>query len=317
MSELAKIVLIENVRVHENADRLDVVTVEGYPAIVQRGLFSDGDKAIFIYPDSILPDAVWATNYGGANSRVKAKKIRDVWSYGIAMPCTPAVSEYPVGTDLTDALGLTKHRDNFDASGTGKFGLPFGVPRTDQENSRKVSHRHYGKVVDVTEKIDGQSITVMCVDGKITICSRNLVLDSSHNVSKLAESCGLPVKLIQFCESVGYDLALRFELYGGGIQSSKVNPHSKSPVALALFDVYNISKARYEMTGSELYFANVARSLDLETVKVIERDVVLTEELVEQYQNIDGINGKPFEGVVVKGESFSFKIMNLYYDSKK
>ena len=310
MSELAKIVLIESVRHHENADRLDVVTVEGYPAIVQRGTFVVGDKAIFIYPDSVLPDAVWAMDYGGAKSRVKAKKIRGDWSYGIAMPVNPMVAEHPVGTDLTDVLGLTKSED-----ADSQTILPYAVPRTKQAFSQEVAHLHYGKVVDVTEKIDGKSITVGYRrenDDFFVVGRRGNEVGA--DVMALIDAMELRYKLIGFCNSVGYDLALRFELYGQGIQSSKVNPHSKMPVALALFDVWNISKAMYEGTDSALYFVNVGRSLQLETVKVLEHDVFLTPELVDLYQNIDV---KPLEGVVIKGENFSFKIMNLYYDSKK
>ena len=313
MSELAKIVLIESVRHHEKADRLDVVTVDGYPAIVQRGLFAVGDKAIFIYPDSILPDAVWAMNYGGANARVKAKKIREVWSFGIAMPVNPMVAEYPVGTDLTEVLGLTKSEES-----DNQTILPYAVPRTKQSFSQEVAHLHYGKVVDVTQKVDGKSITVGYRrenDDFFVVGRRGNEVGA--DVMALIDAMELRYHLTAFCKSVGYDLALRFELYGEGIQSSKVNPHSKLPVALALFDVWNISKAMCEGTDSELYFVNVARSLKLETVRVIEHDVFLTEELVSQYQNIDGIDGKMFEGVVIKGEDFSFKIMNLYYDSNK
>ncbi len=313
MSELAKIVLIENVRHHEKADRLDVVTVGGYPAIVQRGTFVVGDKAIFICPDSILPDAVWATNYGGGKSRVKAKKIREVWSFGIAMPVNPMVAEYPVGTDLTEVLGLTKSED-----ADSQTILPYAVPRTKQAFSQEVAHLHYGKVVDVTEKIDGKSITVGYRrenDDFFVVGRRGNEVGA--DVMALIDAMELRCNFTEFCHSVGYDLALRFELYGEGIQSSKVNPHSKLPVGLALFDVWNISKARYEGTDSALYFVNVAWSLRIDFVRVIEHDVFLTEELVEQYQNIDGIDGKMFEGVVIKGENFSFKIMNLYYDSKK
>jgi len=32
---------------------------------------------------------------------------------------------------------------------------------------------------------------------------------------------------------------------------------------------------------------------------------------------LEALNGQPFEGVVVKGQGFSFKVINKYYDSKK
>ena len=96
------------------------------------------------------------------------------------------------------------------------------------------------------------------------------------------------------------------------------NPHSKENEGWAMFSVYNIEKREYEKKGSEFYFLSIADELDLPTVQVVERDVVLTQELIDKYSTgITKLNGKPFEGVVVQHAGGSFKIINKDYDSKK
>jgi hypothetical protein len=60
-----------------------------------------------------------------------------------------------------------------------------------------------------------------------------------------------------------------------------------------------------------------AKIVEVPTVPVLER-TVLTRELINKYDHeLETIDGKPFEGVVVKGKDFSFKIINKHYDAKK
>jgi hypothetical protein len=51
---------------------------------------------------------------------------------------------------------------------------------------------------------------------------------------------------------------------------------------------------------------------------MLEKGVVLTPEHIQKYSaEIDKIDGKAFEGVVVKHVGGSFKILNMSYDSNK
>ena len=74
----------------------------------------------------------------------------------------------------------------------------------------------------------------------------------------------------------------------------------------------------YFNKGHEHYFLNVCRLLNIEHVPVVEENVELTPELIEKYSiELKKINGKPFEGVVIKHSKGSFKVMNKYYDMNK
>jgi hypothetical protein len=57
--------------------------------------------------------------------------------------------------------------------------------------------------------------------------------------------------------------------------------------------------------------------LGLPSVPIVEKDVVLTQELVDKYTKLDDLNGQLFEGVVVNTAKTSFKILSLNYDQRK
>jgi len=69
--------------------------------------------------------------------------------------------------------------------------------------------------------------------------------------------------------------------------------------------------------GEQHYYRNVCAELNLPCVPLFEEDVILTPELIKKYEETEHAYGFPFEGVVVTGNGFSFKIINLYYDSNK
>ena len=80
---LASIQSILKVEKHPNADLLDIAQVLGYKCIVKRGEYSEGQKIVFIEPDTVLPDKDWATFYKSKSNRVKAIRLRGEWSMGI------------------------------------------------------------------------------------------------------------------------------------------------------------------------------------------------------------------------------------------
>lgn len=125
-------------------------------------------------------------------------------------------------------------------------------------------------------------------------------------------------KIVNYCKKYGVSLAFRGESYGNGIQGSAQNVHSSKPHSIAMYSVWNIDERKYENYGSEHYFVNACEEAGLDTVDMIEEDVVLTIDLINKYsKEIDTLNGHPFEGVVVKHANGSFKIINKHYDSNK
>ena len=112
-------------------------------------------------------------------------------------------------------------------------------------------------------------------------------------------------------------LALRGEIFGAGVQGHGNNPHAKLPLDFAAFSVYNFDTFQYENVGSDHYYTHVCKVLDIPAVPTV-AVATLTPELIKHYaEDISEIDGKPFEGVVIKHSKGSFKIINMAYDERK
>jgi len=190
---------------------------------------------------------------------------------------------------------------------------------------------HYSKRYDISVKdnnnffannilIHNCSFFYNVEDKKFGILGRTLELHEifTNKYTAHIERYDLKNKLINFCEKHNVSLCIRGESYGRGIQGMENNPHSKLSEGWAMFSVYNITEHKYERKDSPFYFLNIAEEIGLPTVDIVERDVELTQELLDKYSTgITKINGNPFEGVVVQHNKLSFKIISKDYDSKK
>lgn len=128
------VIRIEQVLPHPNADKLEIVPIEGYQAVVAKGQFKVGDLAYYIPPDSIVPDReefsfLWggATYEGGTperKRRIGAKKLRGEWSEGVLMSVPIVGDVWPTGwvtkpdgaaqsvgqgNDVAEFLGITHY----------------------------------------------------------------------------------------------------------------------------------------------------------------------------------------------------------------
>ena len=340
---LASIQRVLAVETHPNADSLDIATVKGYKAIVKRGQWKPGDLCVFIEPDSVLPvNQPWTDFYRAKSSRVRAIKLRGSWSFGIVesllnvglgghLPTT--IHE---GMDVTAALGITKYDPPMpqDLNASGPYG--FGIPKTDEERYQGLDSLPYGERVDVTLKIDGQSWSafcfltrapdhIMCPTVTTGVGGRSFLYKptSDNHFTRNERKYGVLAKLEAYCLEHNVSLCLRGEQYGQGIQKGGHNPHSKLPVDLALFSAWLIDERRYATKGHPLYIHTLAPQLGLPTVPVLERDAILTPELIKRYAeeletlSINRGAPQPFEGVVINHADGSFKCLNMAYDSRK
>lgn len=334
--KLASIELISEITLHPNADKLELAKVLGYTCIVEKGKFKVNDAVVLIQPDTVLPDKPWADFFKKRSSRVKALRLRGQWSFGIVMPLSTVVdplffadqygdAKDHVGVDIAHILGVTKYEAPVPQQLDAKGLLPFGLNKTDEERWQNIHDLPFGEPIVVTAKIDGQSATYYCHKNRQTgewttgICSRSLEMkpECSNNYTRINEKYRILDKLLVYCKKHDASLALRGEIFGAGIQGHAVNPHSKLPLNFAAFSIYNFDTFSYENVKDKHYYLNVCQELDIATVPTIET-AKLTPELIKKYaEDISEINGKPFEGVVIKHSKGSFKVINLAYDERK
>lgn len=329
---LASIQPVLAVETHPNADALDIATVKGYKAIVKRGQWQPGQLCVFIEPDSVLPDVPWAAFYRAKSNRVKAIRLRGAWSFGIIESAANVGYTDPLepGTDVTAVLGVTKYEPPApqDLNASGPYG--YGIPRTDETRYQSLDDLPYGQPVDVTLKVDGQSWSAFwMVDEhgapQWGVGGRSFLYkpDSDNAYTRNERAYGVLAKLATLYLNRRVNVCVRGEQYGRGVQTGKHNPHAQLPLGLALFSTWLIDERRYATKGHPLYIHALAAELGLPTVPMLERDVILTPELVKRYAeeletvSVNGGTPQPFEGVVINHAGGSFKVINLAYDSRK
>jgi RNA ligase (TIGR02306 family) len=334
--KLASIELISEIHPHPNADKLELAKVLGYTCIIEKGRYRAGAAVVLIQPDTVLPDKPWAEMFKKRSNRTKAIKLRGCWSFGIVMSPYDIIDAFffadqfgdfkdNIGKEVSDLIGVTKYEAPQPQQLDAKGHLPFGLGKTDEERYQNILDLPFGEKVDVTLKIDGQSATYYCRKDRETgewhtgICSRSLELkpECSNNYTRINLKYDILSKLLNYCSFRDVSLALRGEIYGSGIQGHAANSHSKLPLDFAAFSVYNFDTFQYENVGSEHYVYKVCSKIEIPTVDILET-VALTPELIKEYsEEMTEINGRSFEGVVIKHSKGSFKVINLAYDERK
>lgn len=115
---------ILDVQKHPNADRLDLVQIDGWWCVTGKGNFKTGDLCIYLPVDSVLPQNLETFLFPPGskitlkNSRIKSTRIRQVFSQGMALPVddivnagflvTVPLNKLKEGLDITSDLGITK-----------------------------------------------------------------------------------------------------------------------------------------------------------------------------------------------------------------
>lgn len=132
-----EVVQLGAVTKHPNADRLDLTNVYadpatgagGYTVIFETGQYKEGDLAVFVPVDSVVPETnEWAWLWGGVPNptlrkrRVKAKRIRGIFSCGMLTGIPETIKgEFPgnvLGLDVAERCGITKYVDPSDSDET-------------------------------------------------------------------------------------------------------------------------------------------------------------------------------------------------------
>ena len=160
-----EVVRVRDVVKHPDADTLSIGSANGNPVIFRTGEYNEGDLAAYVPVDAIVPfNDRFA--FLGKNLRIKAKRLRGVFSMGLLTKSEP---EWEEGQDVREALGITKY-EPYDDSGAGVARAP-GVPDPNNDAAPSVpipvydleSLRKYkrllvpGEEVVLTEKLHGES----------------------------------------------------------------------------------------------------------------------------------------------------------------
>jgi RNA ligase (TIGR02306 family) len=232
------------------------------------------------------------------------------------------------GFDCTEWLNIKKWEMQVPAqlAGQVKGNFPSLIPKTDQERCQNLVKEIAGAIesglrFEVTEKLEGSSMTCYVIGGEFGVCSRNLDLkrDEHNTFWKVAIEEDIEEKMRQF----GEDLAIQGELIGPGIQG---NIYKLSKPEFRVFDVYNVTAGVYL---TPIQRQALIEKMGLKHVPVLNYGADLSDTL--QVEDVDGLlkfaEGKSGlcktqerEGVVFKEHNggFTFKcVSNLYLIGEK
>ena len=131
------VVRVGEILPHPNADKLEITHVGGYQIVVGKGNFKQGDPAVYIPPDSVVPQTepfkfIWQDHVGidgtvpERRRRITVKRLRKEWSEGLLMPVFEVLPvndcctgwDYADGTDVADIIGVTHYVPEFDREST-------------------------------------------------------------------------------------------------------------------------------------------------------------------------------------------------------
>jgi RNA ligase (TIGR02306 family) len=330
--KMATIRRIDKIEPIPDADKIVKATVGGWQLVtaIANG-FKEGDLVVYLEIDSWVPTAVapfltkpghFPKVFNGVEGeKLRSIKLRGTVSQGLLLPLdvlTMVESELMEDLDVTFPLGIQKYEKPIDASLAGlvKGNFPAQIPKTDQERiqnlKRELQTTFRDKLWEVTEKLEGSSMTAYIIDGEFGVCSRNLDLkrDENNTFWKVAIESGLEEKL----RTLGIDIAVQGELIGPGVQD---NIYGLNKHQFQLFDVIDI-KTRSYYTPEQRY--TLCAKLDIEHAPLLLSDCSLLDMDMEKLlQSADGasrLGKRPArEGIVFKAMdgSCSFKVISNAY----
>lgn len=262
MRKLATIRKIDELRPIEGADAIECAVVGGWTVVVKKGEFAVGELAVYFEIDSWMPTelAPFLTKgkeprefEGVKGERLRTVKLRGQLSQGLLLPLEPTCanieSQLFEGLDVTEPLNIKKWERPMNAqlAGMARGNFPTLIPKTDQERVQNLKKEiaaacEAGMQFEVTEKLEGSSMTCYLIDGVFGVCSRNLDLKETADNTfwQVARELDIEGKM-RDCGTEG-DWAIQGELIGPGIQG---NIYKLSKPQFRVFDVYNIRVGEY------------------------------------------------------------------------
>lgn len=284
MRKLATVRRISAVNPIPDADAIEVATVDGWQVVIKKGEFSPGDLAVYFEVDSWVPYAIAPflarsqapREFDGVpGERLRTVKLRGQISQGLLLPVSilPNAETRQAGEDVSGELNVLKYEPPIPAqlAGIVRGVWPSCVPKTDQERCQNLSDqwtRLTGLRYEVTEKLEGSSMTVGFVEGEFLVCSRNTNLVESERNSfwRMARHYDIERRLRE--EGLEH-LVLQGEIIGEGVQGNHYGIRGQD---FYVFDVLDTRTGQYVMPEVR---RNLVAQLGLRHVPVVAEDRAL------------------------------------------
>lgn len=332
---MAWVAKIDEVKAIPEADKICAYRVGGWWVVDKKSAYNVGDLCVYVSIDSWVPTelAPFLTKPGHTpkefngvqGERLRTVKLRGQISQGLLLPLSVFphslgfyyATDKTVGEDVSHWLGIQKWEAPVPAqlAGTVRGNFPGFIPKTDQERIQNLTAelREWQDnpqfTWEVTEKLDGSSMTVYVRDEDAGVCSRNMDLkeDAANSFWRVA----LEMDLIGKIRNSGRNLALQGELIGEGIQGNRYGIVGQQ---FHLFDIYDIDRGDYMTPVERRVFCDTH---GIKHVPVLATEMVIQEfvqGLLTMAEGKSVLNGKTErEGLVFKCNTFggpTFKVIS-------
>ena len=353
MSDFAVRVLpVRNVRDHPDADRLSIMDVLGYVTISAKledgsHRYQDGDLVVYVGEGAVVPEYLLKPGFwkddpeggpgkgilaGSRGDRVKAMRLRGVFSQGIMFPVQyaeghdrPFVTnergtniEVSEGGDVAEHLGITKYEPPVPVGMAGEVTAIFGkTANYDFESIQTVPDLFEdGEIVVATEKLHGTNCQIGYVpnlnndelffDGNLYVGSKGMSAKGLVMKNNAANDGNVYVRTLRGLIDQGFgdkirDLSVAYgggvirvfgEVYGKGVQDLA---YGTTTPQFAVFDIQ--IDGQYVTYKSRL---ELAEQLGLPLVPVLYEGPFDREALVVHRDGKDSISGTCVrEGIVI------------------
>lgn len=314
MRKLATIRTIGDINPIFGADSIEVATIDGWKVVVGKNQFRVGDFCVYIEIDSVLPEKpeyeflrkkCFIDKHGFKGFRLKTARLLGQLSQGLAIPFDRSIGAVGyIGEDVTEMLGIVKYDPPIPAEISGEVSgaYPSFIPKTDQERIQNFPDKlknwsQDGVCWEVTEKLDGTSMTIYNNDGHIGVCGRNweFKYNKNHTMWKIADS--IKDELIKMG-----NIAIQGELIGPGIQSNHYKLHKPE---FFVFNIYDIQSGGF---CDSFPRRDMVNQLGLNNVPVIEEVFDITDHTVDSL--LEKADGKSVLNPLADREGLVFKCVD-------
>lgn len=285
-----EIVRLGKIEKHPNADALDITYVHGetgYPCIIKKDSFKEGDLAVYIPVDTTLPDRPeFSFLSPSEHRRLKAKKLRGFFSMGLVISVPADIQDPVEGMDVAEQLGITKFEPKQPSGAYSKILAGDCEPNPDHFTFHRYTDieplRRNGKVlvegeeVTITEKLHGSAWRGIHDGQRMWVGSR---MQIKKRPDEINDQTAVWWRVVRY-----YDLENKFskfpgmiffgEVFGPGIQDLT---YGQSKPSLRIYDIMKVPSLINSVDNAGDQFLdytemiNITCKLDLDTVPSLYR----------------------------------------------
>lgn len=324
MRKMATVRRIDAINPIPDADSIECAVIGGWKVVTKKGEYQAGDLAVYCEIDSWIPNELAPflskgepKEYNGIKGeRLRTVRLRKQLSQGLLLPYSVDGPLWGVGDDVSEFLSIQKWEApvNPQLAGQVKGNFPSRIPKTDQERVQNLSkelEQYAGQVFEVTEKLEGSSMTCYMINGEFGVCSRNMDLkrDENNTFWRVAIEQSIENKMRTLASD---NYAIQGELIGPGIQGNIYNLNKHT---FRVFDIYDIDAGEYVFPETR---HQIVEALGLTHVPLIGFLAIQAnmDYLLETAEGKSLLNDKQErEGLVYKAAQgqFSFKAISNKY----